>query len=325
MLKIDIYSPLMGKNICLRNSWRTQIANYLGKDEESFPFNFKIIEIENGFCLCESISDNKSKKKFQVYLSELVVHYLDGIETPDVNVGLYFNDYLPTENNKLLILNPKNSSILPVLFKLDILNKNLLPCLDFQLVELLSGENYTVHSQMKNSWKLLHGSDLYMSDTEKMYQDTFVHKEYVVQVGEKFAKYLEENGLTEDAKMLRERTINHDNSKILNKDEFRALTNIINDKSCLGDAHSKLSAFKQDSIELHWKHNSHHPEHFENYEEMSRMDRLEMVCDWMARSLQYKNDLLSFVETRQIERFHFPELMYEELFHFCKVLVSLYT
>ena len=49
-------------------------------------------------------------------------------------------------------------------------------------------------------------------------------------------KYLHKLGQIEDAEDLRERAILHDNSKILNKDEFRALTSIINDKSCLKDA-----------------------------------------------------------------------------------------
>ena len=107
-----------------------------------------------------------------------------------------------------------------------------------------------------------------------------------------FANYLEEQGQIEDANDLRHRAIIHDNSKILNRDEFRTLTSIINDKSCLKDANSHLSSFKQDAIELHWKNNEHHPEHFENINDMPPRARREFVCDCCARSLQYQTDLL---------------------------------
>lgn len=162
-----------------------------------------------------------------------------------------------------------------------------------------------------------------MTDVEKMYQDTFIHKELVLLVCNKFATYLDKNELEEDAKSLRERAIIHDNSKILNPSEFQALTGIINDKSCLKDASSKLSSFKQDAIELHWKHNSHHPEYFDNVEDMTRLDRIEMVCDWCARAIQYNTNLLEFVEKRQSDRFHFPELMFDEIYHYCKIILDL--
>lgn len=162
-----------------------------------------------------------------------------------------------------------------------------------------------------------------MNDTEKMYQDTFIHKEYVNYVINVFSTYLKSNNMAQDAIELKRLGIVHDNSKIKNKDEFRALTGIINDKSCLTNASSKLSSFKQDAIELHWKHNEHHPEHFSDIKEMNRLNRLEMVCDWAARALQYKTDLLEFVEKRQEERFHFPELIYDEIYHNCKIITEL--
>ena len=103
-----------------------------------------------------------------------------------------------------------------------------------------------------------------------------------------------------------------------------ALTSIVSDKSCLENASVPLSTLKQNSIMLHWKNNSHHPEHFDNYEEMSKVDRMEMACDWMARSLQFKSNLLEFAKTRQEDRFHFSEAMFEEVYNYCEILVSLY-
>jgi hypothetical protein len=160
-----------------------------------------------------------------------------------------------------------------------------------------------------------------MSDIEKMYQDTFMHKKYVLGSCRKLANYLKEQGMNNHAEKLMERAITHDDSKITCEDETRALSQIINDKTCLSDANKALSQIKTDAIQLHWKHNSHHPEHFSNYADMEKIDIMEMVCDWHARSVQYKTDLLEFLEVRQRDRFHFPEYMYLEIKHYCEILV----
>lgn len=332
MLKITNTDFTIGVDFRIRNSWRKKIANVLKKEEENFPFHFKITEIltnedkTNNF-LCESIPDSKGEKVEKLIVSKTILNYLFGIEVPDMNVGLYFPDYLPFENEKLLILNPNNNlKVYPVAFNLKVeqeVGKKKIAKLDFVLESLIEDITYSINTNIKNSWKLLNGTDTYMTDVEKMYQDTFVHKGHVLKVCNLFADYLEKEGFIEDANELRKRAIIHDNSKILNKDEFRALTGIINDKSCLKDSSSKLSSFKQDAIELHWQHNEHHPEHFENVEDMPRLARMEMVCDWAARSIQYNTNLLEFLEKRQEERFHFPTLMYEELVHYCKIILDL--
>ena len=142
-------------------------------------------------------------------------------------------------------------------------------------------------------------------------------------IAARFAEYLNENGSSDDAEKLLHRAKNHDNSKILNKDEFRALTHIINDKKALKDASKSLSSYKQDAIELHWKNNDHHPEHYEAVCEMTRAAKQEMCCDWCARSLQYGTDLIDFVEKRQEDRFRFPEQFYKEVLQYCKILVDI--
>ena len=324
MLKIVTKNIDIGTTFYIRNSWRGKIAKHLNKDEETLPFNFRVIEkVENDF-LCETIPDKASKKKYNVLVNPTIIHYVKSQEVEDTNVGLYFSDYLPIENSKLLIYNNRNNKILPTEIKFSVTEKDSVPYIELILEDLLTNELFTITSQMRNSWKLLNGSDTYMTDIEKMYQDTFIHKGYVLSVCTKFSEYLKQQGLGEDAAELIQRASAHDNSKILNKDEFRTLTNIVNDKSSLTNANSQLSFFKQDSLELHWKHNSHHPEHFDNYDEMSKIDRLEMVCDWMARSLQYKSDLIDFVTTRQKERFRFSEEMYNEIYDYCITLVQLY-
>ena len=47
-----------------------------------------------------------------------------------------------------------------------------------------------------------------------------------------------------------------------------------------------------------------------------------MCCDWHARSTQYNTDFLKFVEERQKDRFHFPDWMFAEIWHYCKVLAN---
>lgn len=332
MLKIVKQKIEIGQTFQIRNSWREKIAEKLNKDEEMFPFYFKVIDIEqymkDTFYVAESISEDKTEKSIKIKVSETILNFLLSDEVADSNVGLYFNDYLPLENTKILILDNKNALLIhPVLFKLLVdlttyKNKKVVT-LDLVLENLLTNEVTNISSQLKNSWKFLFGTDDYMTDVEKMYQDTFIHKDYVLKVCNKFAKYLIENDSKEIAEELLERAKVHDNSKILNKDEFRSLTGIINDKSCLKDASSKLSQFKQDSIELHWKHNEHHPEHFDDVNKMTKLDKMEMCCDWCARAMQYNTNLLEFVEKRQEDRFHFPELMYDEIYHYCKILISL--
>lgn len=330
MLKITRVIEV-GDTFTLRNKWRTEIATLMHKNEEHFPFNFKVVEINQNVYVCESIPDKKSEKIVTISVTADVIQYVRGDEVQDCFAGCYFLDYLPVQGTKVLLTNPKTEEIIPAIFELDvdIDEETNLPLVQFLLYGLMIHNNKQVVKDVyecKNLiWKPLYGTDEYMTNMERMYQDTFIHKDILYTVCETFAQYLKNMGFCEEAEALMERALSHDNSKIVNKDEFRALTAIINDKSCLGNARAKLSQFKQDAIELHWHHNSHHPEHFANPEEMSKIDRLEMVCDWMARSLQYKNDLLPFVETRQAERFHFPYEFYMEIHGYCEILTTLCT
>ena len=136
------------------------------------------------------------------------------------------------------------------------------------------------------------------------------------------AKYLENEGAVEHARKLRERGKVHDNSKMSCEDELYALSRIINDKSSLKDSSKHLSTIKQDAIKLHWKHNRHHPEFFKSPTDMERLDIMEMCCDWHARSTQYNTPFLEFVKQRQTDRFHFPDWLFAEIWHYCLILDS---
>lgn len=137
-----------------------------------------------------------------------------------------------------------------------------------------------------------------------------------------FGLYESPEEMLADADMLRAEGANHDNSKLLNKTEFQALTSIINDKTCLRDPNMAFSAYKQDVIELHWKNNEHHPEHYEKPQDMPRVRRIEFVCDCYARSLQYGTELLDFMNTRQVSRFHFPDDMFGEIMGYCTAIMA---
>ena len=47
------------------------------------------------------------------------------------------------------------------------------------------------------------------------------------------------------------------------------------------------------AIKHHQTHNRHHPEYYADPNDMSDMDLIEMVCDWMAMSMEYEPDVAS--------------------------------
>lgn len=155
-----------------------------------------------------------------------------------------------------------------------------------------------------------------------MYQikDTLVHKELVMQCGYKMCEYLSENNKDDLALELINRIIVHDNSKFT-KSELYGLSTIFN-RSALIDPTVLLSPQQQDVIQTHWYNNRHHPEYFDDVSEMLEIDIIEMVCDWYARSIQCNTDLISFIEIRQENRFHFPEKIYKKIIEYCNVLLN---
>lgn len=350
MIKVNDIKITEGIEFCLRNSWIDYVVNNLSI--KKMAYRFKILSIvlktnKSCQCVCESIPENKGEKPQIIMVTDTIVRYLLGIEVSNANIGMYFQDYLPMENSYIIITNNKNQEdITPARFvfnaKIVEYDGSKIVSLDMILKNLILDEEGQVNSKCRDAWKfMIYDCDIvksisqyddnlakraediseYMTDLEKMYQDTFIHKTLILYACEKLAKYLDKENYIEDAALIRQRAIEHDNSKILNKTEFRALANIINDKSCLKDANQKLSLYKQDAIELHWKNNSHHPEHFSDINDMSRIDKMEMACDCYARSLQYGTDLINFMEIRQKDRFHFPEIIFDEIIHYCKILL----
>ena len=332
MLKISPISKKRNLRIKLPEAWHEIILEFTSSAK--FPYNFVLERIEENPLNHEIYYIFKSKKDRRLALSEPVLQYFFGEKVKSSNEGLSFKNYLPIENSKLLITNSTNpSEVIPAKFvlisELIILKEVSMIGLNFRL-NYLHGNGFSTISNYSNGsrsnyykWRfILHPDQSYMSDYEKLLCDTLIHKDFVERSCAKLIKYLEKEGAYTHAKLLRERAKTHDNSKLTCEDEIEALSKIINDKSCLTDAAEQLSQAKINAIKLHWSKNPHHPEFYKTPLDMSKIDIMEMCCDWHARSIQYDNDFLPFVEERQKNRFHFPEFMYKEILHYCMILAT---
>lgn len=150
-------------------------------------------------------------------------------------------------------------------------------------------------------------------------RDTLLHKSYVIQSCLKMFDFLVKDNKCDLAILLLQRANIHDNSKLVGS-ELKLLSDIYGNQSAFIDPNVLLSEKERSIIEEHWQHNCHHPEHFENIVDMSELDIIEMVCDWYARSMQFKTDFLDFVKTRQETRFHFPKEMFDKILSYCTIL-----
>ena len=327
MLNVGKIKLETGKRIVLPETWHEKIVTFC---KMSYPYEFFIEELikskKETYCLC------KAAKNKEIVITAFAAKYLLASEVTDSNIGLSFKEYLPVENEKVLITSDRNpNKIIPAIFISDVemveVKEKSYVCINFKL-NFMNGKGfaelrYFCEGSQKSTWKFLNNEDItYMSDYEKEFRDTLIHKEYVKKSCEKLARYLEKEGAEEHAKALRQRGVIHDNSKISNEDELYALSRIINDKESLMDSSKSLSPMKLDAIKLHWKNNTHHPEHFKSPVDMSKLDIMEMCCDWHARSTQYNTNFLEFVKKRQEDRFHFPDWMFAEIWHYCQVLAS---
>lgn len=332
MLKINNNKLKEGMRIVLPEEWHDKVLAFSKK--ENCPYEFILGNIEKDKGTKETYYICKPEKKTgaklaKIAFTECTIRYLFSQEVPDLNIGLSFKEYLPLEDSQILITNSRNpSEVIPGIFKVEpeLILKGII-CLNFKIY-YMNGNGFTAvrhfyDGSKKSNWKLLlHEDTSYMTDYEKMFRDTIIHKSYVVKSCDKLARYLEKEGAIEHARMLREKGRVHDDSKISCEDELHALSRIINDQSTMYDATKQLSPIQKDAIKLHWKHNPHHPEFFKTPEDMERINIMEMCCDWYARSMQKGTDFMKYVETAQNERFKFPDWMYAEIIHYCEVLNS---
>lgn len=329
---------LKGLDVYLYESWHKKITDSLKNHKADFP---RLFDIKSSFInpknketiyIAESKTlKNKNAKKIKLAFSEFTLRFILGEEAEiKENCGFSFNEYLPMTNTDILITsNTTLSEIQPARFELavgDITLPDKSHCLLVTFViNFLNGKGFTnlryytrkVHIA---SWKLINSDDVsYMTSYERMIRDTFIHKEYVVESAKILSRYLMSEGATIHANELMKRAYVHDNSKICDEDELIALSRIPSNNS-MTDANESLSEIGREAIALHHKNNSHHPEHYESVLDMTKLDIMEMCCDWHARSRQYGTNFLEFVNTRQQNRFHFPNFMFQEIMFYCKIL-----
>lgn len=157
----------------------------------------------------------------------------------------------------------------------------------------------------------------------KTLQDTLIHKKWVIDTCTKMAEHLETEGKHELAILLMKRAAIHDNSKF-QPDELDSLAQLMGTNNGMTDPNYVLTTSDRRLIESHWKHNRHHPEFYKSSDEMQEIDIIEMVCDWAARSLQFKTHLMDFVTTRQENRFHFSNDIYEVVLKYSKIVIKIY-
>ncbi len=336
MLKLaERLKILEGTRIYITEDWHDSLKEFTKAKE--YPYEFEVIEncIMEGskdvYYICKGTCKKAPKKTFKLAISVDIVRYIKGVEVPDTNTGFLFKEYLPIDNTEIIITAIRNNSNVQVgLFhsvvkELETENYGKMPFLDF-CIDYKVGQGFTSLSYytkiQRATWKFLLNDDTSsMTDYEKMIQDTFIHKDLVEKSCAKLARYLEAIGAHNHAEALIERGIAHDNSKIMDEDELRALSSIINDQSSLTEATGCLTPLNRDFIKLHHKHNSHHPDHYQSCVDMSRLDIMEMVCDWHARSVQKGTDLMEFVHKQHIPRYKFPDWMIPEILHYCEVLL----
>lgn len=322
-----------GMRFSLPKEWQQLI---FGTEMEVADFNEYLIEEihKKGkrtyyVCVSNSMLDNQNIK---FAITQDVAKYIFGQEVEDSNEGVSFKEFLPKVGEEVLVTNQRNlNDIIPGMLNLEggfiEINEESLRYLFFKF-EFFIGKchtdlNYFSKRNTEYTWKMLNSPDeSFMTNYEKVFKDTWIHKKFVIQSARILANYLRENGAFVHADLLEERALVHDNSKITCLEELDSLSKIINDKTNLKNPSKKLSIMKCKSIKLHWEHNSHHPEYYKSIIDMPRLDIMEMCCDWHARSVQFGTVLMDFVVIQNEKRFHFPEWMLAEILHYCKVLTN---
>ena len=163
-----------------------------------------------------------------------------------------------------------------------------------------------------------------ISEAEKKYiKDTIIHKSYILIECNIMFDWLCENGKENLAINLAKSCSIHDDSKFT-KLEYTKMLEISMDskKDAMLNPSILPSNYVSSILKYHWKNNRHHPEHFKDPNLMTELDMIEMVCDWSARSQQYKTDLLEFVNTRLQKRFTgFNEENKKLILQYCNVLM----
>jgi len=72
----------------------------------------------------------------------------------------------------------------------------------------------------------------------------------------------------------------------------------------------------------HYEKTQHHPEYWEGIQNMPELFLAEMVCDWMARSMEYKDDIFKWMEGPALKRYNFTkdDEVYNSIIKFINII-----
>lgn len=155
------------------------------------------------------------------------------------------------------------------------------------------------------------------------FEELCEHKKILIDSCKVLSIYFLKRGDEDFALQLMKRAFIHDISK-LSKFEFHAADAF---NSFSKNTNTRTHNFSKDEkifLTEHWKNNKHHPEHWDDVTNMTDIDIAEMVCDWHARSVEFEDDLLDYIEYRQETRFSFPDTMYSRIMYYANILLSEY-
>ncbi len=344
-----------GKKPVIRipEKWSCLLEQYSNSINEPIK-DFRILScIKKGkkeYFLCESFKTINGKS-IKIALTNNCLRYLWGEATSQefkmLNEGYAFDKYLPPEDTKILITKTKNQSdITPGHFDIELeqieLNKKIVFLFTFR-IDFLTGNGFAASEDYqkggrKSSWKFIYGEKDFMSSFERLYDDTIIHKELVMDSCEVLALELEKRGAENHARRLRERGRVHDNSKIGYSaylpeyeisakkkrfdDELYALSKVSYLIDTMKNVDGKSNPLVKEATELHWKNNAHHPEHYKSCLDMTNLDIMEMVSDWVARATQMETNVIEYVNNSQKERFHFPDWMFQQIMYYLNLILD---
>jgi len=154
-------------------------------------------------------------------------------------------------------------------------------------------------------------------------EDILSHRKAVQHVADHLIHFYLNNNEVGLALAIGKRAAEHDASKF-EKDEYLGMcsdTRTIaqmgdDDKGVKIDPWKAMGPEKRKAVRLHYQRNRHHPEHFpgNRYEtDMTQLDVIEMCIDWYARSIQFNNNPIEFLEIVRNDRYNFSDAFYAKV------------
>lgn len=153
------------------------------------------------------------------------------------------------------------------------------------------------------------------------FEELCEHKKILIDSCKILSVYFLKENKEDFALNLMKRAFVHDISK-LSKFEFHAADAFDSFSKHTNTRNHNFSNDEKIFLHEHWKNNKHHPEHWDDVNNMTDVDIAEMVCDWHARSVEFEDNLIEYIEHRQKTRFAFPDSLYSKIIYYANILTS---